>query len=59
MRKWNVARVALPKSVVISSISNPFDLKYVKAFWNEMDGEGRSTDAASDLKPSFRPVKTG
>ena len=51
--------LVLPKSVVISTTSNPLDLKYARASFREMDGEGRSTAAASDFMPSFRPVKTG
>lgn len=51
--------LALPKSVVISNTSKPLDLKYARASCHEMDGDGRSTDAASDFMASFLPVKTG
>lgn len=50
---------ALPRSVAMSSTSKPLDLKYASAASHEMDGDGRSTDAAVDVKPSLLPVRTG
>lgn len=51
--------VSLPWSVPKSNTSKPLDLKYASACSHEMDGDGRSTDAALDVIPSLRPVKTG
>lgn len=43
----------------MSCIFKPFFVKYARAASHEIEGEGRSTHAASDFIPSLLPKKTG